>query len=53
MTTLNGLPRTWDSVIQGICARRELISFSRLREECTQEEARLVTREEKMGVTND
>ena len=53
MTTLNGLPRSWDSFIQGICARRKLISFSRLQEECTQEEARLVTREEKMGATED
>ena len=53
MTTLNGLPRSWDSFIQGICARRKLISFSRLREECAQEEARLVTREEKMGAIDD
>ena len=53
MTTLNGLPRSRDSFIQGICARRRLISFSRLREECTQEEARLVTREEKMGAIED
>ena len=30
MTTLNGLPRSRDSFIQGICARRKLISFSRL-----------------------
>ena len=28
MTTLNGLPRSWDSFIQGICAIRKLISFS-------------------------
>ena len=53
VTTLNGLPRSWDSFIQGICARRNSISFSQLREECTQEEARLVTREEKMGATED
>ena len=53
MTTLNSLPRSWDSFIQWICARRKLIYFSRLREECTQEEARLVTREENMGETND
>ena len=46
MNTLNGLPRSWDSFIQGICARRKLISFRRLREECTQEETRLVTRGE-------
>ena len=30
MTTLNGLPGSWDSFIQGICARRKLISFNRL-----------------------
>ena len=53
MTTLNGLPRSWDSFIQGICARRNLISFIRLWEECTQEEARLITREEKMGAIED
>ena len=53
ITTLNGLPRSWDSFIQGICAKRRLVTFHRLREECTQEEARLVTREEKMGATED
>ena len=49
MTTLNGLPRTWDSFIQGICARNKLIKFSRLWEEFSQEEGRIVAREEKMG----
>ena len=49
MTTLNGLHRTWDSFIQGICARKELVKFSRLWEYCSQEEARIVAREEKMG----
>ena len=34
MTTLNGLPRSRDSFIQGICVRRKLISFNRLQEEC-------------------
>ena len=38
ITTLNGLPSSWDSFIQGICARRKLISFNRLWEEITQEE---------------
>ena len=33
--------------------KKEMISFSKLREECGQEEARLVTREEKMGETDD
>ena len=47
MTTLNGLPRSWDSFIQGICSKRRLIKFSRLWEDCTQEEARPVAREEK------
>ena len=47
MTTLNGIQRSWDSFIQGICAKKKLITFSRLWEECAQEEARLITREEK------
>ena len=42
MTTLSGLPRSWDSFIQGICARKKLVKFSRLWEECSQEEARIV-----------
>ena len=45
MTTLNGLPRSWDSFIQGICARKKLVNFNRLWEEFSQEEAR----EENMG----
>ena len=49
MTTLNGLPRSWDSFIQGICARSNLITFSRLWEECSQEYAKTVYREENMG----
>ena len=49
MTTLNGLPRSWDSFIQGICARNKLVNFSRLWEECSQEDAQIVAREEKMG----
>ena len=49
MTTLNGLPRSWDSFIQGIYARKKLINFSRLWEECPQEESQIVAREEKMG----
>ena len=49
MTTLNGIPRSWDSFIQGICARRKLITFSHLWEECSQEEALIVALEEKMG----
>ena len=39
MTTLNGLPKTWDSFIQGICARKKLVNFSRLWEEFSQEES--------------
>ena len=37
MTTLNGLPRSWDSFIQGICARNKLVKFSRLWEEFSEE----------------
>ena len=49
MNTFNGIPRSWDSFIQGICARRKLVTFSKLWEECSQEEARIVAREENMG----
>ena len=49
MTTMNGLPRPWDPFIKGICSRRKLTKFSRLWEDCTQEEARLESREEKLG----
>ena len=30
MTTLNGLPREWDSLIRGICSRRKLTEFNKL-----------------------
>ena len=49
MTTLNGLPRSWDAFIQGIYARKKLVKFSRLWEECSQEEAWIAAQEEKMG----
>ena len=49
MTTLNGLPRSWDSFIQGICARKKLVKFNRLWEECSQEEAWIAALEENMG----
>ena len=44
-----GLPRSWDSFIQGICARKKLVKLNRLWEECSQEEARIVAQEENMG----
>ena len=49
MTTLNGLPRERDSFIRGICARRKLTKFSKLWEECVQEEGRIINREEKIN----
>ena len=49
MTTLNGLPRAWDSFIEGIYAKNKLVKFSRLWEECSQEEARISSQEENMG----
>jgi hypothetical protein len=48
MTTLNGLPRSWDAFIQRICSRMKLPRFNRLWEDSNQEEARMTTREEKM-----
>ena len=49
MTTLNGLPRSWDAFIQAICARNKLVKFNKLWEECSQEEAWIAAQEEKMG----
>ena len=49
MTTMSGLPRPWDPFIKGICSRRKLTKFSKLWEDCMQEEARLEAREEKLG----
>ena len=49
MTTMNGLPRPWDPFIKGIYSRRKLTKFSKLWEDCTQEEARLEAREKKLG----
>ena len=49
MNTLNGLPRSWESFIQGIFSRKKLVKFSRLWEECSQEESRIAAQEEKMG----
>jgi hypothetical protein len=53
MTTLNGLPNSWESFIQGICSRRKLTKFNRLWEDCTQEEARLEARKEKIENNED
>ena len=49
MTNLNGLPRSQESFIYGIVSRRKLTKSGILWEECTQEEARLIVREEKLG----
>ena len=53
MTTLNDIPREWDSFIKGICARRNLTKFIKLWEECVQEEGRLENREEKLNEDED
>ena len=49
MSTLNGLLRSWDSFIQGICAKKKLVNFSRLWEEFSKEESWIVAQEENMG----
>jgi len=53
MTTLNGLPRSWEGFIQGICSRRKMTKFNTLWEECSQEEAMMARREEKLGDDED
>ena len=50
MTSLNGLlARDWESFIIGICARRKMTKFSKLWEECMQEEGRIANREENLN----
>ena len=50
MSTLNGLPRSWDGFIQGVCTRKKkLPKFNSLWEEAMQEEAQRGDRDEKMG----
>jgi hypothetical protein len=53
MTTWNGLPKSWDSFIRGICSRSKLTKFSRLWKDCVHEEARLGAREEKISDDED
>ena len=53
MTTLNGLPRPWDTFIQTICTRKEKLKFDSLWEECIQEEARVANREEILSRDED
>jgi hypothetical protein len=53
MTTLNGLPKSWDSFIRGICSRSKLTKFNRLWEDSVQEEARLEAREENLSNDED
>ena len=45
MTTLNGLARPWDSLIQNLCARKESMKFDIVWEDCIQEEAIVANRE--------
>ena len=49
MTTLNGLPPSWDLFIQTISGRTKLPKFDKLWEECTQEEMRIAARQRLHG----
>jgi hypothetical protein len=53
MTTLNGIPNSWEPFIQGIFSRIKLTKFNRLWEDCTQEESRLEARKEKIEIHED
>jgi hypothetical protein len=48
ITTLNGIPRSWDAFIQGNFSRNKLPKFNTLWEDCNQKEYRISTREEKV-----
>jgi hypothetical protein len=41
LTTLNNLPKQWESFLQSICGRGSLPTFDRLWTDCTQEELKL------------
>ena len=45
MTTLNGLPTSWDSFIQMISGRTKLPKSDRLWADCTHEETRTIARQ--------
>ena len=49
MTTLNGIPPSWESFIQTISGRTKLPKFGRLWIDCTQEETRIVARQRLLG----
>ena len=49
IATLNGLRGSWDSFIQGMCARRKLLLLERFQDEHTQEDVQLIVREKDMG----
>ena len=45
MTTLNGVPASWESFIQTISGRTKFPKFDKLWEECTQEKTRITSRQ--------
>ena len=49
MTTLNGLPPSWESFIQTISGRTKFPKFDKLWVECTQEETRIAARQRLHG----
>ena len=49
MTTLNGLPPSWESFIQTISGRTKLPKFDKLWAEYTQEETRIAARQRLHG----
>jgi 3-oxoacyl-ACP reductase-like protein len=50
---LNGFPRSWEPFVQGIFAQEKLSPFDRLWTDCTQEEARIVSRNGKQKCNVD
>ena len=49
MTTLNGLPLSWESFIQTISGRTKLPKFDKLWAKCTHEETRIAARQRLHG----
>jgi hypothetical protein len=46
-TILNGFTSSWDTFVQGICARKKLSKFDKLWTDCIKEESILISKSQK------
>ena len=46
---LNGLPKSWEPFVKGVCAQENIPYWQRLRDDCIQEETREESKGNKQG----